>query len=306
MPPAIIVVGMRIFALGAVLLSFLLSAQPNRDLGAVRDPALPVHVVAFGDWGYAGDGSGQKAIVASIAKLHAQSPFDLGLTLGDNFYPKGVKSVNDPAWQKFWESDYAPLGIPFFAALGNHDYDGNEQAQVEYTKQSKTWRMPERYYTFRAGPVQFFALDTDEGNAGRILFAKAWSDTQARWLDEALAKSSAPWKIVYGHHPIFSDGHHGGETRLQAKLLPLLKKHKVALYLCGHEHDLQYHWDAGVQFVIAGGGGKDTRKVTRKKAVFAAGRHGFLDLSATENTFKWNIRAAEGAVLHEESLSRGK
>jgi hypothetical protein len=93
------------------------------------------------------------------------------------------------------------MGIPFFATLGNHDYDGNPQAEIEYSSTSTTWRMPFTYYTFTAGPIQFFALDTDEGTAGRLVFRKAWTDTQAKWLADELEKSKATWKIVYGHHP---------------------------------------------------------------------------------------------------------
>ena len=271
----------------------------------VRDPALDIHLVAFGDWGYRGAGSGQREVAATIGRLHAAQPLHLGLTLGDNFYPVGVKSVDDPQWAELWETGYDRLGIPFFASLGNHDYDGNEQAEIDYTNRSKTWKMPHSYYTFRAGPVQFFALDTDEGTAGRLIFKKAWTDAQAKWLDEELERARAvPWKIVYGHHPPYSDGHHGGEARLQAKLAPILKKHKVDLYLCGHEHDLQHLERDGTQFVIAGGGGKDAREVTRRQAIFAAGQNGFFELTASTGRLQWALRAADGKVLHQQILKR--
>ena len=57
--------------------------------------------------------------------------------------------------------------------------------------------MPAAYYTFQAGAVQFFALDTD-----------LISEAQLRWLTESLDKSVATWKVVYGHHPIYSAGQH--------------------------------------------------------------------------------------------------
>lgn len=278
----------------------------QRDLGfVIPESRTAVHAVAFGDFGYRGGGSGQQAVAAAIRKLHNGQPLDLGLTLGDNFYPSGVKSVDDPAWREIWEADYAPIQISFFASLGNHDYRGNQQAQIDYTGKSKTWRMPQNYYTFRAGSaVQFFALDTDEGTAGRWIFKKEWSDAQAKWLDEELAKSRASWKIVYGHHPIFSDGHHGDGKRLQRKLLPLLRKHGVAAYLCGHEHELQYHQVEGIEFVIAGGGGKDTREVTRKRALFAASNHGFLEISATAQALALRLRGSDGGVLFEKEKKR--
>ena len=291
--------------LGALLIfcAQLLPAQPppGRHLGTIT--ASPeVHVVAFGDWGYRGANSGQAAVAAAVQREHRAEPFDLGLTLGDNFYPSGVRSVNDPLWGTLWEGVYAKLGIPFFATLGNHDYRGNEQAEIDYTGKSKTWRMPARYYTFVAGPVQFFALDTDEGTAGRLLFHTPWSAAQAKWLEAELGRSKARWKVVYGHHPIYSDGFHGDAARLKRKLLPMLKAHGVALYLSGHEHDLEFHQQDGIQFLIVGGGGKDTRGIKARRARFADGRHGFLDLSASAQRLKWHIRSTEGAALQSAIL----
>ena len=291
----------------ALCFASLSPAQPTpRDLGfVVPESQSTIHAVAFGDFGYQGSGSGQKAVAATIGKLHSEKPFHFGLTLGDNFYPSGVKSVDDPAWRAIWEADYGALKVPFFATLGNHDYRGNQQAQVDYTAKSQTWRMPQTYYTFRAGRVvQFFALDTDEGTAGRLLFKKPWSDAQADWLDAELGKSKAPWKIVYGHHPIFSDGHHGDSARLKRKLLPILRKHKVAAFLCGHEHELQFHEMEGIDFVIAGGGVKDTRDVTRRRAVFVAGSHGFLEISATGQSLDLRLRGSAGQVLFERQRKR--
>lgn len=297
---------MRFPALPLLLLSPLLpAADQDRDLGSVADPGhTALRVVAIGDFGYRGEGSGQEAVAASIRRLHGELPFHLGLTLGDNFYPDGVTSVKDPHWSGIWEPGYGPMRIPFFASLGNHDYHGKVQAQIDYSGLSSTWRMPHRYYTFSAGPAQFFALDTDEGTAGRLLFAKPWSDAQARWLDAALTRSQAPWKIVYGHHPIYSDGHHGDEKRLQKKLLPILNKHGVAAYLCGHEHDLQHHVQGGIDFFVAGGGGRQTRAVEKRRAVFAAGRHGFLEIQATQRTLVFRLRAANGAVVHAQQRAR--
>lgn len=41
----------------------------------------------------------------------------------------------------------------------------------------------------------------------------------------ALEESSATWKIVIGHHTIFSAGHHGNTQELVDQLLPILEVH---------------------------------------------------------------------------------
>ena len=56
-----------------------------------------VRVVAFGCFGTGT--SDQKQVASAIMTHHRQSPFDFGITAGDNFYPTGMESVSDPRWQ---------------------------------------------------------------------------------------------------------------------------------------------------------------------------------------------------------------
>ena len=90
------------------------------DAGRVIDADRPIHVVAFGDFG-TGDVH-QKAVASAIALRNSKERFDLGITMGDNFYLCGIRNVKDSKWKKRWEDLYTPLGFPFYAALGNHDY----------------------------------------------------------------------------------------------------------------------------------------------------------------------------------------
>ncbi|MBL8294960.1 MAG: metallophosphoesterase [Bryobacterales bacterium] len=294
----------RAFAVGVFALAAW--AQNGKDLGAVSTGPT-VRVVGIGDFGYEGGDSGRQAVARAIQKRNQQYPFQIGLTVGDNFYPSGVSSDSDPIWKKIWETDYGPIRVPFFASLGNHDYDGNEQAQIEYEKKSATWRMPGRYYTFQAGPVRFFALDTDEGTARRwySLWERKWSAEQAEWLKKALTQyKDARWKVVYGHHPVYSDGEHGDTSRMIKQLLPILREQKVDVYLAGHDHDLQYHVRDGLHFAIVGGGGKDTRSITQRRAEFAAAKHGYLDLSASEKKMTLQLIAGDGKELFSKTIEK--
>ena len=58
----------------------------------------------------------------------------------------------------------------WYMCLGNHDYGyklklrgfkDNSKNQVKYTKHSKKWYMPNKYYSFTKGPVEFFYLDSN-------------------------------------------------------------------------------------------------------------------------------------------------
>ncbi|CAM9541957.1 unnamed protein product, partial [Hapterophycus canaliculatus] len=72
--------------------------------------------------------------------------------LGDNFYDVGVETVEDPAWEDQFESVYSAAalrGIPWLMCLGNHDYMGRPEAQIERTGHdaSGRWHMPSRAYS---------------------------------------------------------------------------------------------------------------------------------------------------------------
>jgi len=73
------------------------------------------------------------------------------ISVGDNFYEDGVASIDDPKWKTSFEDVYtAPsLQIPWYVALGNHDYHGNTQAQLDYAQASKRWNMLGRWYGSR-------------------------------------------------------------------------------------------------------------------------------------------------------------
>jgi len=163
--------------------------------------------VAFGDAGFGNDN--QKKLARGVASFCQKEHCDFVALLGDNFYPSGVKSVSDPKWQTHFEEPFSQIELPFYAVLGNHDYGESIQAQIDYTTKSKRWKMPGRYYSFSRGPVEFFAIDTQNFDL-----------KQSQWLDEKLKASSSRWKVVFGHHPIFSNGTHGDSAQLKTLLLP--------------------------------------------------------------------------------------
>ena len=189
---------------GDICKPLMASPQP------VSPPAIPgvqrVRILAFGDFGTGG--RSQRDVARAMAEVDRRSPFDLGITLGDNFYERGLNSPIHPRWRTNWEALYNGLGIRIYAVLGNHDYydSASPPAEMARSRLSRTWCLPRPYYTFRAGPVQLFAVDTDP-----IARGDASVEEQLSWLDGALAASRAPWKMVYGHHPIYTNGEHGGD-----------------------------------------------------------------------------------------------
>lgn len=273
--------------------SFMRTAPP---VFTVTPSDRTVRVLAFGDFG---NGSiAQKTLAATIGTYHRARPFTIAITLGDNFYDRGMESPNDHRWQTWFEELYGPLGITFYAALGNHDwgYPDSPAAEILYSQKSASWEMPAAFYTYTAGPAQFFALDTQ---------SIAWSEKQIAWLDRELSRSTARWKIVYGHHPIYSGGNYEDRPDLIAKLLPILRNRADA-YICGHDHNLQaLQPDAGVHFYVAGGGGAglyDLRPYER--SLFASRTNGFAVIDADVSHLKVSFVDVTGATVHESTISK--
>ena len=261
---------------------------------SLKPAEQPIRVLAFGDFGVGS--SVQKQLASAMLEYHRKSPFDFGITLGDNFYNEGMESPTTDRWKRLWDEHYDPLGIKIYATLGNHDWLGLDSpaAEILYSDRSPTWRLPAPYYTYTAGPVQFFAIDTNEMSVAQFM-----------WLDEELKKSTARWKLVYGHHPIYSDGDHGDNARLIEKLLPILKGRADA-YIAGHDHTLeQIKPEGGLHFFVSGGGGARLYKVKQApRAVYVQAIHGFCVIEADQAELRVRFIGADLNQLHENTIRK--
>jgi len=276
---------------GTMLPTFMQIPPPLFSLKAAD---RPIRVLAFGDFG---TGSAQqKQVAAAMLQYHRKEPFDFAITLGDNFYNDGMESPNDPRWETWWDELYNPLGIKVYATLGNHDwgYSNSPAAEILYSQKSPSWRMPAAYYTFTAGPVQFFALDTNE-----------MSEAQLLWLRDELDSSRATWKVVYGHHPIYSAGAHEDNPKMIKRLLPVLKG-RADVFIAGHDHDLQHlKPEGGVHFFVSGGGGASLRQPRPgPRSLFAKGVHGFAVMEADARQLKVTFVDVNLNKLYEYILNK--
>jgi tartrate-resistant acid phosphatase type 5 len=276
---------------GITLPSFMRVPPP---LFSAAPAGKPIRVLAFGDFGTGSPA--QKQTAAAMVAYHKLHPFNFGLTLGDNFYVRGLGSPDDPRWQTEWEQLYSPMHIPFYAVLGNHDWSGPDSpaAEILYSARSQSWHMPAPYYTFTAGSVQFFAFDTP-----------AIDEAELKWLDEELAKSTAQWKVVYGHYHIYS-ATRGDNKELIARLLPVLKKNHVDVYLNGHDHNLQELKPEGsVHFFVSGGGGAGLYEMNPyDRSVFRQKLNGFTVLEADEKSLAIYFIGTDGSELYRRTLTK--
>ena len=185
----------------ATLLVFALLANlVSAEAPGLKLP-LNANSVRFGVIGDSGTGGkAQYQTAAAMAAIHSRFPFDFVIMLGDNIY-----GGNSPAdFQKKFGDPYRPLldaGVKFYASLGNHDQT-NERLYKPFNMDGK------RYYSFKRGNAEFFALDSNY-----------MDPPQLDWLQSQLSGSRSTWKICFFHHPLYSHAHaHGPDTDLRRLL----------------------------------------------------------------------------------------
>jgi acid phosphatase len=216
-------------------------------------------VLVLGDWGTGEEG--QRHVARMIAVIHGADPPDFVITVGDNFYPNGVESVDDPLWSRAFEDIYrGPFWdvLTFRPTLGNHDYEGDASAQLDYSNRNPRWDFPAPYYAYSVatpdgGRVLLMALDSEP-----IHRQKEGSRIQLQWVDSVLKHSDHDRVVVYGHHPVVSDGPHGDSEEMLDEVLPLLLP-GADVYLSGHDHvmDLRPLPGGLMQAVCGNGAGAD-------------------------------------------------
>jgi acid phosphatase len=142
--------------------------------------------------------------------------------------------------------------------------------------------------------IDAYRNDTSKGKTGWPDIAK-----QLSWLDSVLAVSKAQWTIVVGHHPLFaSTAKNGDQKELIEKVLPILQKHHVLFYICGHQHFLQYLRKENMHFLICGGGSSFWDPAPGKDVVFEKGSLGFLSVQITKNLFRADFINSEEKILY--------
>jgi hypothetical protein len=251
------------------------------------EPILRFAAVA--DTGMGNDG--QYSVANAMASYYKQRPFPMVVLAGDNIYGSGEISRVEEVFIK----PYAPLlenGVKFRAVLGNHDVLSNDGVdEVKYAP----FNMRDRYYTFRQKNVDFFALDTNASEDWAI---------QLDWLTKSLAESKAPWKIVFGHHPVYSSGMHGGTKNLARDLPPLFAQYGVQLYLCGHDHNYERSQNLKGTTYIVHGAGANTRAVGKSDfTAYSEAKLSFIVVEVTAQEIRTEAIGIDGKVFDRTAIA---
>jgi tartrate-resistant acid phosphatase type 5 len=175
--------------------------------------------------------------------------------------------------------------------------------------------MPSLWYRFefpeKKPLITFLALDSNmpfaDGSSSRgrdFTLTQQQQAQQLAWLEQELERPRAtPFLVVMGHHPVYSNGVHGDHPVLVRDWKPLFQKHKVHLYLAGHDHDMQHLEFEGhpTSFVISGGGGAlltNPKSDPSQRGPYGRKVYGFSHLSVTPRQMTLRHLDSEGRTLH--------
>lgn len=296
------------------LISCLLLALPS--CGDVTDavmagigsplPAEKVSFVSFGDWG---DGSTrQRAVANAIGTYCWNWRCEFVVTLGDNFYQRGVEDVKDSLWKKRYRDVYGRLNLPFYASLGNHDVMGNMQAQIDYSTIDTSWHMPAEYYSFafpkdsQTPVVEVFVINTGDFE---------FQGDEEAWLSDAIAGSHATWKLLAMHMPIISNAYENDNYIVNGDRLISNICGKVDLVLGGHVHifshlsgkNRNYDESCVLEQLVIGTGGSGTFDFdpSDPRAHASASINGFGWFQATHGELLFRMIDKDNDVFYETS-----
>ncbi|MFQ5790788.1 MAG: metallophosphoesterase [Acidobacteriota bacterium] len=235
--------------------------------------------------------AGQYRVGSAMYEVCRRRACDLALMLGDNIYESGIevtersdaeasyREITSQFDRKFETPyrDFAKIpGFRFWVVLGNHDYRKNAVgAMLTYSEFSLLWRMPAFHYEVPLLPawIQVYGLHTDteeRRDLNGLQVASAW---------KALCDERNPerWKLVFGHHPLYSSGHHrrdANERRVRALLEePLFLECGVHVYFAGHAHHQEHLTVRGFEQIVQGAAAKSKGRNHPPQALAARQRH---------------------------------
>lgn len=229
----------------------------------------------------------------TLRRLNEDKP-DVLVDLGDTFMT-GKHAQYQEAIKQYRAQRYY-FGIPgtsapVFLVLGNHDGETGwvERGQTGMTEWSATQRRLHfptsvasgpHYFGFRSGDAEFWVLDPftpTKDKPARTLDGWRWTlgESQYRWLESSLAKSTAKYRFVLIHHLVggegkdarggseasrwyewggkSSDGNEAFTVKRPGFSMPihdLLRKHSVDVVFHGHDHFYAHQVRDGMHYQL--------------------------------------------------------
>ncbi|MGC6479727.1 MAG: metallophosphoesterase [Flavobacteriaceae bacterium] len=345
------------------ILAFLTACATYKVQQTPADPYPEHKTIAhrfflIGDAGYAKQDQPNSALDALKSKLDQADEHSTVIFLGDNIYPKGFPPVGHPDYARAEHRLGLQLqtlenfpGKAIFIA-GNHDwYNGlaGLKRQEKYIRS----RLGKKSFRPKAGcPLDRIKISSE---IDLILIDSQWylnnwnrhpqmnEDCSLKTrkafflaLEKLIKKSRGKTTLIALHHPLFTNGSHGGAYSFKSHLTPLpllgslknlirrtsgishadsqykrfleFKKrlvtmaqaHPRIILVSGHDHNLQYLRQGNLAQIISGSGSKRTpvRRSGPGKFGYATAGFAQLDVFTDGSAYVQFIKAENSSVIY--------
>lgn len=296
----------------AVVIAFTAFAQIEKSWKALEAPLNFYLVNDLGRNGY----YDQKTIAELMGRMAETIDIEFVVAAGDVHHFEGVRSVQDPLWMTNYELIYShpDLMLPWYAVCGNHEYRGNTQAVIDYSKVSARWNVPSLYYSFvkeeDGTTIRIIMIDTAPLLTKYRNDSEKYPDAckqdynaQLEWLDDTLSKAKEDWVVVVGHHPIYADTDKSSSERkdMQNLVDRILREHNnVDMYLCGHIHNFQHIKAKGsnIDYVVNSSGSLSREVKPTDGTVFCSSATGYSLVTVSPKALCLYMIDKDGNVIH--------
>ena len=257
-----------------------------------------------------GDTQKNKPVISTLQKFAYTLRPNFEIHLGD-VVDKGPDKAE-------WTDEMLDASWPLMSRVCMYPSIGNHEENHSHYYNYFALPAPECWYTYTYGNAQFFVLDTNKPIDP--------ASEQYRWLEGELAKSTATWKFVYHHHPIYSsdEDDYGDQFKTKSTfgdlklrhLASLFEKYRVDIDFSGHIHSYERTWPIfegkidekrGVRYIVAGGGGGGLESAGPSRAWFTQrcyrGHH-ILQVMIHDKTLQLQAFDLEGRLYDTMDLKK--
>ncbi|WP_299273163.1 metallophosphoesterase [uncultured Psychroserpens sp.] len=317
----------------------------------------------IGDAGNSPEGELSEGLSAFKKELEGASKNSTAIFLGDNIYPKGLpkKGEESRAFAEYQLNAQTSVVKDFKGKTiflpGNHDW---------YSDGVKGLKRQERYIEDKLGKNTFLpenGCPLEKVNISEDIvmilvdsewYLTNWDDhptinddcdikTRNKFFDEfesLIKKARGKTTIVALHHPIFTNGSHGGQfsfgshmkpipilgtlkniirktggvttvdvqnklyNQLRKRIITLSQENDKTIFVSGHEHSLQYIVQDNLPQIVSGSGSKVSATRNVQGGQFSYGTQGYavLDVFKDGSSFVRFIKASNDETVFQKEV----
>jgi hypothetical protein len=277
-----------LLALAAVLATYGASSAQT----TIRDPVL----VGAGD--IAGCGTTGDEATANLLDGISGTVF----TAGDNVYESGTASefsnCYDPSWGR-----HKARTMP---SVGNHEYATSGASGYFNYFGSAAGDPNKGYYSYNLGDWHVVVLNSMCEKVGGC----GATSPMVTWLKNDLATPPAEaCTLAYFHHPLFSSGPHGNQTKMRPTWRALYRAN-AEVVISGHDHDYERFAPQtprgvadstrGIREFVVGTGGRSHysfRTIKANSEVRNSDTYGVLKLTLHPGSYDWQFIPVAGQTF---------